>query len=82
MTFSFSTSLLVSAVAASGFLHDNDCSYFYDLQCSSGDATTNPPEWADRSFQTYLPGSAKYKEEYEGLGRVMCYNQITYGGDQ
>lgn len=40
--------------------------------------TTNPADWADRSFQTYLPGSDLYKEEYEGLGRVMCYNHIKY----
>ena len=64
--------------AIAGVSTATDCSYFYDLGCSSGDATTNPPEWADRSFQTYLPGSSSYEEQYQGLGRIMCYNQILY----
>jgi len=54
----------------------DDCSFFQGLQCTSGSQTTNPPDWADRSFQTYLPGSAHYNEAYQGLGRVMCYNHI------
>jgi len=52
------------------------------LGCSSGAATTNPPDWANRSFQTWLPGSEHYKPEYEGLGRVMCYNHIQYAADR
>ena len=71
-----------AALQATAFFSDDDCSYFYDLQCTSGDQTTNPPDWAERSFQTYLPGSAKYKDAYEGLGKVMCYNQITYSADR
>ena len=67
----FSTALLLATSALA-----DDCSYFYDLGCSSGDATTNPPEWAERSFQTYLPTSEKYEEQFAGLGRVMCYNHI------
>ena len=70
---SFACATLLSAFASA-----DDCSYFYDLGCSSGDVTTNPDDWAERSFQTYLPGSDLYKEEYEGLGRVMCYNHIQY----
>ncbi len=65
-----------SVIAVAAFAED--CSYFYDLGCSAGDVTTNPPEWAERSFQTYLPGSEKYQDQYEGLGRVMCYNHILY----
>ncbi len=65
-----------SVIAVAAFA--DDCSYYYNLGCSSGDVTTNPPDWADRSFQTYLPGSDKYQEQYEGLGRVMCYNHIKY----
>ena len=71
-------SVAIAAASASA----TDCSYFYDLGCTSGDVTTNPAEWADRSFQTYLPGSDKYQEQYEGLGRVMCYNQIKYDADR
>ncbi len=48
------------------------------MGCKSGTQTTNPPEWAERSFQTFLPGDPYYKPEYEGLGRVMCYNNIKY----
>jgi hypothetical protein len=71
----------VNVANATSFAND-DCSYFYNLGCSSGDATTNPPEWEDRAFQTYLPGSDKWVEAYEGLGRVMCYEQITYSADR
>ena len=78
----FTVAVVAFASAANAFLMDDDCSYFYNLQCTSGDQTTNPPDWAERSFQTYLPGSANYKEEYEGLGRVMCYNNITYSEDR
>ena len=63
---------LIAATASA----QTDCSYFYNLQCTSGSVTTNPADWANRSFQTWLPGSDKYKPEYEGLGRVMCYNHI------
>ena len=69
---SFACAALMSVMA----LADDDCSYFQGLQCTSGDQTTNPDDWAERSFQTYLPGSDLYKDEYEGLGRVMCYNHI------
>lgn len=70
-----------SLIAASAFAQ-TDCSYFYNLQCTSGSVTTNPADWAQRSFQTWLPGSDKYKPEYEGLGRVMCYNHIQYTSDR
>ena len=46
------------------------------MGCKSGTQTTNPPEWAERSFQTFLPGDPNYKPEFEGLGRVMCYTAI------
>lgn len=74
------TALLLAATAYAQT--NTDCSYFYNLQCQSGDATTNPADWAERSFQTYLPGSDKYQPQYEGLGRVMCYNNITYSSDR
>jgi hypothetical protein len=69
---------LIAAIASA----QTDCSYFGNLGCSSGSATTNPPDWAERSFQTFLPGSPNYKPEYEGLGRVMCYNNIQYSADR
>ncbi len=37
-----------SVIAVAAFA--DDCSYYYNLGCSSGDVTTNPPDWADRSF--------------------------------
>jgi len=54
-------SYTVASVLAVAALAD-DCSYFYDLGCTSGDVTTNPSDWADRSFQTYLPGSKKFQD--------------------
>ena len=71
-----------AVVLVTSALAQTDCSYFYNLGCSSGSATTNPADWANRSFQTPLPGSANWKPEYEGLGRVMCYNNIQYSGDR
>ena len=60
-----------------------DCSNFNgEMGCSSGSATTNPADWEGRSFQTPLPGDPYYKPEYEGLGRVMCYNAIKYSSDR
>ena len=44
----------VMAVSAHAQAND-DCSWFQDLQCTSGDQTKNPDDWAQRSFQTYLP---------------------------
>jgi alpha-amylase len=77
MFTSFATALIATVAVA-----QTDCSYFYNLGCTSGSVTTNPPDWANRSFQTPLPGSAHYKPEYEGLGRVMCYNNIQYASDR
>ena len=70
---SFACLALISAFASA-----EDCSFYQNLGCTGGDVTKNPADWANRSFQTYLPGSDLYKEEYEGLGRVMCYNHIKY----
>lgn len=70
------------AVAFAQSSENEDCSYFQNLQCTSGEQTNQPAEWADRSFQTYLPGSANYKDAYQGLGRVMCYNHIQYDSDR
>jgi hypothetical protein len=76
----FTKACLLSVAAT--MVQADDCSFFYDLGCSSGDVTTNPADWAERSFQTWLPGSEHYKEEYEGLGRIMCYNNYTYASDR
>jgi alpha-amylase len=48
------------------------------MGCTSGQATNPPTDWSARSFQTPLPHDPYYKPEYEGLGRVMCYNNIVY----
>ena len=48
------------------------------MGCTSGQATNPPSDWSARSFQTPLPHDPYYKAEYEGLGRVMCYNNIVY----
>jgi hypothetical protein len=63
-----------------------DCSNFNgDTGCTSGTQTRYPDEWSKRSFQTFLkdgPDSHMYKPEYEGLGRVMCFNKVTYSSDK
>jgi hypothetical protein len=66
--------------------YDDDCSNFNgNLGCTDGQQTRYPDDWSKRSFQTFLkdgPDAALYKDEYEGLGRVMCYNQIVYSKDK
>ncbi len=52
------------------------------MGCTSGQATNPPADWQQRSFQTPLPHDPYYKPEYEGLGRVMCYNNIVYSSDR
>jgi len=59
-----------------------DCSYNQGLGCTSGSVTTNPADWVNRSFQTPLPGSANWKESYQGMGRIVCYNNITYASSR
>lgn len=65
---------------------DDDCSNFNGgVGCTDGQQTRYPDDWSKRSFQTFLkdgPDAALYKDEYEGLGRVMCYNQIVYAADR
>jgi hypothetical protein len=74
-------SLIVSALVGVA-LAQEDCSYFYNLGCTDGQVTTNPPEWASRTFQTPLPGSSNYRESYQGFGRVTCYYNIVYAQDR
>ena len=52
------------------------------MGCSSGQATKYPDDWANRSFQTFLPGDAQYKDSYQSLGRIMCYNGFVYASDR
>ena len=61
---------------------NDDCSFFQNLGCQNGSDTRYPDDWADRAFQTWLPGSEKHQDGFEGLGRVMCYNNITYASDR
>ena len=64
----------------------DDCSNFNgETGCTSGQQTRYPDEYSKRAFQTYLkdgPDSEKWKPEYEGLGRVMCFNKVTYSDDK
>ena len=72
----FLAALLATVVLA------DDCSFFQDLQCKSGDQTNQPADWANRTWQTPLPGSADWKPEFQGYGRVQCYNNIVYAADR
>ena len=64
----------------------DDCNNFNgDMGCKDGQQTRYPDDWSKRSFQTFLkdgPDSHMYKPEYEGLGRVMCYNKVSYTADR
>ena len=65
---------------------NDDCSNFNgNVGCKDGQQTRYPDEWNKRAFQTFLkdgPDAHMYKDEYEGLGRIMCYNKVTYGSDR
>ena len=84
----FSKISLATSVAQASFYGHNfqaygdDCSNFNGhVGCKGGQDTRYPDEWSNRAFQTFLPEGVDahmYKPEYEGLGRVMCYNQAVY----
>ena len=63
-----------------------ECSNFNGhVGCTSGQQTRYPDDWSKRSFQTFLkdgPDAHLYKPGYEGLGRVMCYNDVKYAADR
>lgn len=63
-----------------------DCFNFNgEVGCTDGKQTRYPDDWSKRAFQTFLkdgPDAAMYKPQYEGLGRVMCYNKVVYGKDK
>lgn len=74
---------IVGIAAVATIASAADCSNFNgEMSCKSGSQTTYPDDWAQRSFQTFLPGSPYYKDKYEGLGRIACYSAIKYGGDR
>jgi hypothetical protein len=60
----FTTKPAVLAALLAPLALAHDCSYFYDLQCTSGDQTNQPESWTNRTFQTPLPGSDNWKPEY------------------
>lgn len=64
----------------------DDCSNFNGhVGCTDGQQTRYPEEWSKRAFQTFLEDGVDahmYKPEYEGLGRIMCYNKVTYAADR
>ena len=84
----FSKLSIATSVASAGFYGHNykdvndECSNFNgNVGCKGGDDTRYPDDWSKRAFQTFLPDGVDkdmYKPEYEGLGRVMCYNQAIY----
>jgi hypothetical protein len=74
-------SLIIAALLGVS-LAQSDCSYYQNLQCTSGQQTNNPVEWADRVFQTPLASASDYQSSYEGRGRIVCYNNIVYSHDR
>lgn len=83
MRISKTIALFLGLTLFSSYAIGDDCSNFNgEMGCSSGTATTYPDTWAERSFQTFLPGDANYKDSYEGLGRIMCYSSIAYASDR
>ena len=59
----------------------DDCSKFENLGCQD-QAHNNPADWSKRSFQTPLPGSPYYHENYESLGKIMCHVHNVYASDK
>jgi len=64
----------------------DDCSNFNDhTGCTDGQQTRYPDDYGKRAFQTFLKDgvdSHMYRPEYEGLGRVMCFNNVVYSSDK
>ena len=91
MLSKFTTVSLAVKIAAGGYYGpakplNDDCGNFNgETGCPSGDQTRYPDEYKQRAFQTYLkdgPDADKYREEFEGLGRVMCFNKVSYSSDR
>lgn len=80
----FKANFLAALVAAtaSATATNEDCDYFYNLGCTSGDVTNNPADWASRTFQTPLPGSDDWEPRHQGYGRIQCFNKIVYNSDR
>ena len=66
--------------------YQDDCSNFNGhVGCTSGSQTRYPDDWSKRAFQTFRkdgPDAHMYKEEYEGLSHVMCFNKVNYSNDR
>ena len=64
----------------------DDCSNFNGhVGCTDGQQTRYPDDWSNRAFQTFMKDGVDahmYRPEYEGLGRIMCFNKVTYAGDR
>jgi len=77
---------LATAVAQAYYQGNEECGNFNgNVGCKGGDDTRYPDDWSKRAFQTFLedgPDAHMFKKEYEGLGRVMCYNQAVYNVDR
>ena len=83
---------LTASVASAAFYGHNyeaygaDCSNFNGhVGCTSGSQTNYPADWSSRAFQTFLEDGVDahmYKPSYEGMGRLMCFNDIVYSSDR
>ena len=49
-----------------------------EMACQSGDQTDNPADWKDRVFQTPIKGEDGFEKEFESLGRIACFADVTY----
>lgn len=59
------TALILGLLMSSHKAMAEDCSNFNgEMGCTGGQVTRNPDDWANRSFQTFLPGDEQYKDAY------------------
>jgi hypothetical protein len=67
-------SLLSASLAHLVDLPEDDCSWFQDVGCTSGDQTNVPSDWSNKNFQTPLDSSL-FNPAY---GLLSCYSSTQY----
>lgn len=60
-----------------------DCSNWNGEQaCQSGSQTENPPDWANRAFQTPKYNTTYYRSTYQDMYYLVGYARIQYNPDR
>jgi alpha-amylase len=60
-----------------------DCSNWNGQQaCQSGSQTENPPDWAERAFQTPPYNTTYYRPSYQDMAYLVGYARVQYNPDR